>query len=188
VSPRRQAVNGKIGLRFTPGGFGTPFFGADDQVRVDVATHRVLGPHDGSASEPPALPPSGTPRPFMAEWFGFACSVLEELRATAGGDADPSRVQLWPEHFDMSVDLGVEGDGSRGTFGASPGDDDHPEPYLYVTHWAEVPDDPLWNDASFGGANLALSEWVDADDQRAAALAFFRRGRQVLRGRLSESP
>ncbi len=35
-SPRaRREVNGKIGLRWTLGGFGTPFFGDDEQVRVD---------------------------------------------------------------------------------------------------------------------------------------------------------
>jgi hypothetical protein len=42
VSPARQAVNGKIGLRYTRGGFGTPFFGNDEQLRVDAATHHVL--------------------------------------------------------------------------------------------------------------------------------------------------
>ncbi len=35
ISPVRQRANGKIGLRWTLGGFGTPFFGADAQIRVD---------------------------------------------------------------------------------------------------------------------------------------------------------
>ncbi|HEY5011598.1 MAG TPA: hypothetical protein VIK61_02700 [Acidimicrobiia bacterium] len=35
LCPARHRVNGKIGLRFTRGGFGTPFFGADEQVRVE---------------------------------------------------------------------------------------------------------------------------------------------------------
>ncbi len=34
----RHRANGKIGLRFTRGGFGTPFFGADEQVRVEGTT------------------------------------------------------------------------------------------------------------------------------------------------------
>lgn len=34
VAPARHAANGKIGLRWTKGGFGTPFFGANRQVRV----------------------------------------------------------------------------------------------------------------------------------------------------------
>jgi hypothetical protein len=161
VSPARQAANGKIGLRYTRRGFGTPFFGDDEQVRVDAADHGV---------------------PFLGEWYGFACSVLEELRAEgARADPPPSRVQLWPEHFDLSVDLGDETADTKGTFGASPGDADHPEPYLYVTHWAEtVADDPFWNATSFAGATLPLGALVAAPDERAAALDFFRRGRRVL--------
>jgi hypothetical protein len=38
LCPARHRVNGKIGLRFTRGGFGTPFFGADEQVRVEGAS------------------------------------------------------------------------------------------------------------------------------------------------------
>ena len=30
LSPARKAVTGRIGLRSTPGGFGTPVFGADE--------------------------------------------------------------------------------------------------------------------------------------------------------------
>ena len=47
-----------------------------------------------------------------------------------------------------------------GTFGASPGDDAHDEPYLYVTHWADVPPDPFWDDDAFAGASLPLSVLV----------------------------
>jgi hypothetical protein len=56
--------------------------------------------------------------------------VLEEMRGTADPQLDPSRVQLWPEHFDLAADLGVQPAGSRATDGGSRGDDDHPEPYL----------------------------------------------------------
>jgi hypothetical protein len=92
-------------------------------------------------------------------------------------------VQLWPEHFDASVDLGDEAAGQRGTFGASPGDDRHPLPYLYVTHWADQPDDPYWNDAGFGGASLGYESLAGAPDPRAAAGAFFGQGRARLGGR-----
>lgn len=37
LCPARHRVNGKIGLRFTRGGFGTPFFGTDEQVRIEGA-------------------------------------------------------------------------------------------------------------------------------------------------------
>jgi hypothetical protein len=176
VSPAREAVNGKIGLRYTRRGFATPFFGADEQLRVDTATQQVVGPSEDLASPAPA---------FLGEWFGFACSVLETLRAEGGeGDPPPSRVQLWPEHFDMSVDLGDEGAATEGTFGASPGDEAHPAPYLYVTHWAEtVAPDEFWNAPTFHGAILGLDVLAGADDDRAAALDFFRRGREILTSR-----
>ena len=119
---------------------------------------------------------------FLGDWYGFAASVLEELRATSGSDADPSRVQLWPEHLDMAVDLGAEAAGARGTFGASPGDHDHAQPYLYVTHWGAAPDDAFWNDEHFAGASLAFAALAGAPDQRAAAVEFYRRGRAVLDG------
>ena len=35
ISNARKAANGKFGLRYTHGGFGTPFFGDDEQVRVE---------------------------------------------------------------------------------------------------------------------------------------------------------
>ena len=92
-------------------------------------------------------------------------------------------MQLWPEHFDLSVDLGDEAGGSRATYGASPGDDAHPEPYLYVTPWSEQPEDPVWNDTAFRGASLALSALDVGMRQRALALAFFARVTTSLRSR-----
>jgi hypothetical protein len=209
LAPARHASNGKIGLRFTRHGFGTPFYGNDEQCAVRDANLVVIrGEHASvapittarAAAElvggPLGMPPglyetTTTLEPdvplviepeaefLLAEWFGFASSVLEELRSGAA-DAAPSRVQLWPGHFDLSVDLGDEDYGARGTFGASPGDDTHGEPYLYVTHWSDVPDDPFWNDAAFDGASVLYDALDAADDQRARALDFFRRGRQVL--------
>ena len=35
ISPARRQSNGKIGLRYTHGGFGTSFFGAEVQIRVE---------------------------------------------------------------------------------------------------------------------------------------------------------
>ena len=66
---------------------------------------------------------------FLGDWYGFAYSVLEELRADRES-VEASRVQLWPEHFDAAFDC-LAGD-RRATFGASPGDAAVAEPYLYV--------------------------------------------------------
>ena len=117
----------------------------------------------------------------LADWFGFGASVLEAVRAAAP-DGGLTRLQLWPEHFDLSLDLGDETAGQRGTFGASLGDEQHPLPYLYVTHWGPVADDPYWNDTGFGGASFGYDRLVDAGDQRGAALKFLNAGRARLLG------
>ncbi len=211
MAPARRRANGKIGLRYTAGGFGTPFFGLDEQVRVEgsdvvvvrdgreerapVTTVAAAARLVGIESGPPAdlYQPAITVDPdaalavdpyaarLLGDFFGFSCSVLEELRAIAG--ATNTRTQLWPEHFDLSIDIGDETAGTRGTFGASPGDAAHPEPYLYVTHWTEhVPPDPFWNDTAFGGSSLAYGTLLAVDGQRTTALDFFRTGLAVLGG------
>ena len=82
-------------------------------------------------------------------------------------------MQLWPEHFDLAVDLGSEAAQARATYGLSPGDEDHPEPYLYVAPWAPPATGDLWQATGFTGAELPYSELLDATDQRETALAFF---------------
>jgi hypothetical protein len=61
----------------------------------------------------------------IADWFGFATHVLERFRTS--GAEEMSRVQLWPEHFDPAVEAGSADRGQRASYGASPGDDAHPE-------------------------------------------------------------
>jgi hypothetical protein len=209
LAPVRRRATGKIGLRYTVGGFGTPFFGADEQARVDgvdlvvvlagrearapITTIADAGRFVGIGPGPPAdlYTPATTVDPDAAlsvdpdaaraigDWYGFSCSVLEEVRVVAG--ATDSRTQLWPEHFDLSADAGDEAAGTRGTFGSSPGDATHPQPYLYVTHWAaDVAPDPFWNDPAFGGASLPYAALLGVEDQRTAALDFFRTGLSTL--------
>jgi hypothetical protein len=215
VSSARWRATGKIGLRFTVGGFGTPFFGNDEQVRIEgdgivrqagpevraeslttlagAAAAALGGPPDAgwveSFDHAIDVPPPGDPAEpldvdpaaarLLGDWFGFAWSVLEELRAEPAS-APAARTQLWPEHFDAAMDCGLE-TGRGATYGASPGDAALDEPYLYV-----LPRDPsgtseeLWNATSFAGAILRLGEFVDAADQREAALAFLRACRDAL--------
>ncbi|MDX6673129.1 MAG: hypothetical protein QOH11_547 [Solirubrobacteraceae bacterium] len=197
VSKAREHANGKIALRYTRGGFGTPFFGDDVQVRVEgtelvvqegaderrapIVTLRAAGeligahllPDDLELDDAPLAIDAGAAR-FLGDWYGFAYSVLEELRSGADAALEPTRVQLWPEHFDASVELGSEAGGRRAGYGASPGDGEHPEPYLYVTPWAPPPEGKLWNATAFRGADLPLAELLDADDQRTTALDFLR--------------
>jgi hypothetical protein len=201
IAPARQAANGKIGLRFTRGGFGTPFFGAEAQVRVagellvvqqgeqeraePIASLAQAAAHVGAQLLPGGVAGEDADRElavdaeasaFLGEWYGFGASVLEELRAGVGDEAEPSRVQLWPEHFDLSVELGAEGAGKRAGYGASPGDELHPEPYLYVTPWSEQVDGDLWRASAFRGAELSYGELLAGDSgerQRELALRFF---------------
>ena len=213
LSPARAAGNGKIGLRWTYGGLGTPFFrvdGADRQVRIegaelvvdevdherriplttlsaaadaagaDPGMDKPYVPATERADDAPALvePVAAS---FLADWFGFATSVLEELRAEAEAADEPSRLQLWPEHFDLSFEQGSERAGRRAGFGCSPGDADNPLPYAYVVPWAEAGPDFFWSATSFRGAALGWDVISGAEDQRATVLDFFRRGRDLLR-------
>ena len=71
--------------------------------------------------------------------------------------------------------------GRRASYGASPGDASTPEPYLYVGPWGEVDSaEPFWNATGFTGATLAYADLLSADDPRAHALSFFRRGFELL--------
>lgn len=194
ISPARQAANGKIGLRYTCGGFGTPFFGEDVQVRVAgddlvvqsagrerrapittlAAAAQQAGLGNGAGLGDMALEVDPVAAAFLGDWYGFAASVLEALRFEAGPAADPSRVQLWPEHFDLALELGREQAGQRAAFGLSPGDEQHPEPYVYVAPWQTPPPGELWQAQAFAGAELSYAELMTAHDQRAAALEFLR--------------
>jgi hypothetical protein len=198
VSPARRHSNGKIGLRYTRGGFGTPFFGDDDvQVRVvgtelvveergverraQISTLDAAAEFVGRSRLPDDVSLDSAPlqidlaaSAFLGEWYGFAVSVLEELRCEAGDGVDPSRVQLWPEHFDLAVELGLQAEDARAAYGLSPGDDQHDEPYVYVAPWVAPPASELWQAAGFAGAEMSYAELVAADDQRGAVLEFLR--------------
>ncbi|MGI9602080.1 MAG: hypothetical protein ACR2QE_09360, partial [Acidimicrobiales bacterium] len=78
-------------------------------------------------------------------------------------------------HLDAAIEMGDTDAGRRATYGASAGDDAHPEPYLYVGPWGEIDaDDPAWNDQHFTGASLPYDELCAAPDPRQLALQFSR--------------
>jgi hypothetical protein len=80
---------------------------------------------------------------------------------------------LWPEHFDVAFEAGSETQGKRGTYGASPGDPDHDEPYLYVLPWGEASGD-LWQATGFQGAELGYADLCATADPVEAAYEFMR--------------
>jgi hypothetical protein len=201
LTPARQHANGKIALRYVAGGFGTPFFGDDVQVRVEGAELVVDSPggerrapigslaaaaeHVGIALavEDQPLDMDGAASRFLGDWYGFTASVLEQLRAEAGPELEASRVQLWTEHFDLAVELGAKEAGARAGYGGSPGDERHSEPYLYVVPWeASRASGDGWNAAGYPGAELSFAELLEAPDQRGAALDVFRSRLRALSG------
>jgi hypothetical protein len=191
-------ATGRIGLRATPGGFGTPVFDAPDglrQVRVDRLDLVVVTGSDerreplttvGAAAaavgvEPGAPADVYTPttpldpdRPLvldgtaaigLAQLFATVDRALGRLVAIAASD-DPPAAQLWPEHFDLAVTV------HEVNYGGSPGDDQHPLPYLYVGPWSPpTPDGAFWNEPF--GASRPAPDGLTSDD----ALAYFTDGR-----------
>lgn len=204
VAPARKPDN-EIALQATSGGFGTPAFehdGDTHQVRVE-GTELV---HAEGASErrapllslagaaevvdellPPeteldaeALSVDSAAAAALAAWYAFADAVLGRLISDAGPAEDPSAAILWPEHFDLAIELGDEGAGARANYGASPGDEGHPEPYLYVGPWSAEVSGELWQARGFSGAELGYAELVSVGDQASVALDFFRSRKDAL--------
>jgi hypothetical protein len=118
----------------------------------------------------------------LADFYALATVALAEL-IESSGDPVAEPIRLWPEHFDAATVLGDEAAGTRANYGASPGDEPHPEPYLYVGPFAEPSPDPFWNAEAFSGALLSHVELLAATDQLAAARQFFERGRLLLEAR-----
>ncbi len=146
---------------------------------VDLAAPFAAGadtPELGDVTVPVHV--DGASAEALGAWYHFAAAVLDDVVA-GHATATPSVAQLWPEHFDLALDLEAA-PGVRVNIGASPGDSSHPDPYLYVGPWtADRPgDDGYWN-APFG-AVLGYEDLRQAAEHRPAAAAFIERGLQAL--------
>lgn len=213
IAPARHQTNGKFGLRWTKGGFGTPFFGNDRQVRIEgnllvvqEATYVKSTPISSIAAaaefigsklddkiaaehDSPALGDINTDLEinsetvdFLDAWWGMATAALEQVRADAES-TDPSRVQLWPGHFDPAVEIGDVD--RRSSYGASPGDQTSDEPYLYLSIWWPerldlTASNDFWNADGFVGARMPYSFIKSQADPMSTAVDFFRGGRDRL--------
>ncbi|HEX8805039.1 MAG TPA: hypothetical protein VF743_12625, partial [Acidimicrobiales bacterium] len=94
----------------------------------------------------------------LADWYALVDAALAAFTAEHAAE-DPATVQLWPEHFDLATTVG------RVNYGGSPGDDDHPRPYLYVgPHDPPAPggSDRFWNEPFGASAPAERIESVDA--------------------------
>ncbi len=176
LKPKRELETGnEIALGFTPGGFGTPPWesgresGKSGLIRVE-GTDIVTMEGDAESRRPIAdVDPAGAAA--LADWFAFGTVVLAELIARHS-ELDPAPIRLWPEHFDVATELGSEADSQRANHGASPGDELHAEPYLYVGPWDQSVAGDLWDAESFTGAELGHGMLLGAGDQIGAALKF----------------
>jgi hypothetical protein len=211
LAKARYLDDGEIRLTAFPGGFATPPLTGRRRVRVDGAD-LVVDTDERSASIglttiadasafldiEPGFPselyaPATELRPdepleldrdaaqTLAAWYAFTAGVLD-LFATEIADASPSPLILWPEHFDQAFSTEDADESHRANYGASPGDEGHPEPYMYVGPWGTPAADPFWNAATFNGAMLPLAQVVDEKDPTEVGLRFLRRGRKVLTG------
>ncbi len=197
LSTALQAATGRIGLRAAPGGFTTPPFGdAPDRLRLDGV--ELVVEQGGSASRHELttlgaaaaaaevdlghwhdLYPAATPADadfalivdpaeatLLADWFALADAGLARVRADTAAD-NPSIAQLWPEHFDLAIVV------RQCNVGASPGDRQHPEPYLYLGPFDPAPfvaAGGFWNEPF--GASLPWRPKLDVDE----AVSFWHEG------------
>ena len=204
VAPARKPHN-EIALQPLPGGFGTPpfeFGGRRTQVRVE-GTELVLA-SDGSERRTeleslakggellgPELLPDGVPddetpleidpeaAAALAAWNAFSAALLGRFSDGLPQRADPTPITLWPEHFDVALEAGSEPAGQRATYGASPGDTEHADPYLYVALWKKR-EGALWNATAFSGAELSYSGLSGAQDPAPLAFDFLEARRSAI--------
>ena len=138
VAPARKAQGGRIGLRPTIDGFGTPVL--DDGTQIAVRGDRLIREPDGGdvpittlraaaafvgvdlVADPGVghdLPPfvpdvdlavDATASLVLGAWYRFGHEVLDALRDELPAGST-SEAQLWPEHFDRAT---------RSTWGGRP--------------------------------------------------------------------
>ena len=200
ISPLRvQATGNEIALAVRPGGFGTPDLPEGGWVGVS-GTDLVRVDADGAEERTPirslldaadfvglddAASDLGDER---LELHSGAATILattlavgdEALAVFAETADDPSPVHLWPEHFDIAIEAGSESAGTRATYGISPGDAGHDEPYAYVAPWtapSETGPATFWNATGFTGAQRPVPDDVDE------LVAFFRAAAGLLAAR-----
>ncbi len=214
LSPARKAVTGRIGLRPTAGGFGTPPFGEDDEYlrveRCDLFRHKGTGAESTPITSLSAaaafagvtlsgdpgvghdIPDLGDPDASLPV-SAAASFALGEFYRFSDSVLEEFRAELLSSGQECSTvqlwpehfDLGCNIEGVN--FGCSPGDGYSPEPYVYVGPWnKEGLEGDFWN-APFG-ATLSYKELLDSEDQQGAALDFLRRGAGLALQRAGEEP
>ncbi len=202
VAPFRKARTGRIGLRAGGQGFATPplpdgtrvivsgdRLAVDPAVSIRITTLRAaagflgipLSADPGVGADLPRfdpdaqLPVDADASFALGAWYAFADHVL---RGLAVSDAAVSEAQLWPEHFDLAVQIELHG-GATANVGFSPGDPSHDNPYAYVgPHDTVGLSGSYWN-APFG-AVLAYDDIRSAPSPELLAEQFIAEGIDLL--------
>lgn len=204
ISPAQRSVNGEIIMRPAPGGFSTFEFGGGrsvgvrgDRLVVDGAEHPItslraaaevvgIAPDVGQQEQFDVPPYGDLDEPLavdreaalaLGDWYAFAAEALDALRGAATVEDDATIVRIWPEHFDAAIDMGDGAAGRRATYGGSPGDRHHAEPYLYASPWAGRIDG-FFDDPEFKGASLLRSQLEAKADPMETAVEFLREARR----------
>jgi hypothetical protein len=118
--------------------------------------------------------------------------ILAEIKENSSLESSP--VQLWPHHFDLSLELfgtkeiisnGDEGEKSNPSqigIGFAPFDDKHDKPYFYVNPFpfdSEITKTPLahgasWHTEGWNGAYLPYAKLTEADNGEQMLAEFLR--------------
>lgn len=149
-----------IDLDFSVGNDTPPLGNPDEMLILDSDTTTVLG-----------------------DWWALGQRAMD-IAIASFPDPQASVTRLWPEHFDVGIDLAVNPvakPGARVNIGAASGDAFHQEPYIYVAPWNEQRPGPadFWN-APFG-AVIGFGDLDASDNPLAAATEFFLHGIAHLR-------
>ena len=200
----RHAATGRIGLRQTPGGFGTPPYPSehgDQRVRIDgvdlvvedergqrrspITTLRAAGVFVGI--EPGAPSELFTPTTPLDLDAPLAVDPAEAAHLAEWYRLVNEALEMLRTHVGAGddaivqlwpehFDLAVALD--EVNFGGALGDAAHPTPYLYVGPWTPPePDGGFWSEPF--GSSLDISAVGSAAD----AFAYFERGRELLNER-----
>ena len=101
------------------------------------ARRRSSAPGCSPTACPPSHPARASIRPrprALAEFYAFAARVLEALRGDRRRPTSRRRSTSGPS-IRHRLRCGPRGGRRRANYGASPGDEEHAEPYVYVGPW-----------------------------------------------------
>lgn len=155
-----------------------------EAIGIDVDAELNVGhdtPELGDPDEMIMLDSSATT--VLDDWYQLGARAIDTAVASLP-DAQAGVSRLWPEHFDIGIDVAIDParkPGARCNLGAAAGDSFHQEPYLYVGPWdADRPGPAEYWNAPFG-ATIGFGDLDASDNPLQSAIEFFLAGLAHLR-------